>query len=527
MGFKQNLKFNVGKWYGVLILLVLWEILPRFVVCNISILPPISNIFKTVIENFGNYFYHSKTTFLNATIGYVLGNVMGFLLATLFIFIPKLEKISLTFFTAVFSIPIICLSPIMGQLFNAKTGNSQISLAMIAVFYPSMIYFLLGLRKLDIKILNTITIYGKSKVRAFLHIRLFAALPSILLALKISLPVAVLGSMIGELSGAKKGLGYSLFTAMYRGDSLGIWGISIYTISFVAVFYFIFHYLTIRFASFTVSESIDENRPFETFFGVINEDSKSTKINIYWDISSVIFSLILWQVISIVFNDITLKGPVDVFNFLFFKGEFPNENMINIFKALSNTLLSVVIGLFICMVCAILFSFLTIIWRFFTSLISPIILITQTIPLYSFVAIILLIFGRRENANLFIVISVTFLPAYEVICLGLKSTPPSLINLFRTYQTGSIKELALLRVPHSIPHIFSALRLILPRAFQGIIIAEYLVTGGGLGYELFAARGELNFSKVWSICWIIAIISQLLTWGLKLIEHIIHSRIKV
>jgi len=515
-------KFRLNKWIGFIVLIAIWELLPRLLSTHSDVFPPFFTIIRCVIDNFGNYINHATLTFYYASIGFLIGNIIGIVFGVLFLLLPKLEKISLTFFTSIFSIPIICFSPIAGVIFDSKTGGSQIFLAVLAVFYPSILYCTLGLRIFDNKLQKITLIYGEAKFRSLWYIRLCAALPSITSALKISVPVAVLGAMIGDLSGAQKGLGYILFTSMNRAEGLEIWSISMFTIFWVAVFYYFFHFLTLIFSNLVNVETIDENKPFEKYEEIEGTTTPLIK-KLIWESVAVTFTLFLWGLISFILNDFTVKGPIDVFNFLILDGKFPNENLMKLLKALITTLPILFWGFLISVLSAFVLAIISIIWRSIINLITPIILITQTIPLYSLVAIMYLVFGRGEIATFFIVISVTFLPAYNIMCFGFESMPIKLLELFRIYGSGKIKEFRFLRFPYSIPHIMAALRLILPKAFQGIVIAEYLIVGGGLGYELTSARGRLDFKMVWSICLIIVIVSHLLNIFLKVGEHIIYK----
>ena len=78
-------------------------------------------------------------------------------------------------------------------------------------------------------------------------------------------------------------------------------------------------------------------------------------------------------------------------------------------------------------------------------------------------------------------VSVTFFPAFVTIAQGLQLVPRAAFDLTRVYGANWRQELVLVAVPSALPYVFAALRLAVPRALLGVMIAEWLATGVGLG----------------------------------------------
>jgi ABC-type nitrate/sulfonate/bicarbonate transport system permease component len=143
----------------------------------------------------------------------------------------------------------------------------------------------------------------------------------------------------------------------------------------------------------------------------------------------------------------------------------------------------------------------------FTRAFLPVALVTQTMPLVALTPLLVLILGRGSAVTLWITISVTFFPAYVMITQGLSQVPRSVLELPRAYGATVWRELRLVAIPASVPWVFAAIRTTVPRALLGVMIAEWLATGRGLGNLLNQSRGYMDFSMIWTV----AVVSVMLS----------------
>ena len=79
----------------------------------------------------------------------------------------------------------------------------------------------------------------------------------------------------------------------------------------------------------------------------------------------------------------------------------------------------------------------------------------------------------------------------------------------------------LVSIPASTPWIFAAMRLTAPRALLGVMIAEWLATGRGLGNLLNQSRGYLDFGMIWTV----AAVSVLLSVGFYSLVLVVERRV--
>ena len=77
--------------------------------------------------------------------------------------------------------------------------------------------------------------------------------------------------------------------------------------------------------------------------------------------------------------------------------------------------------------------------------------------------------------------------------------PKAALDVPRAYGASKLQELRLVAIPAALPYVFAAMRLAAPRALLGVMIAEWLATGTGLGNLLNHARGYLDYGMIWTV----------------------------
>ena len=139
------------------------------------------------------------------------------------------------------------------------------------------------------------------------------------------------------------------------------------------------------------------------------------------------------------------------------------------------------------------------VWPAIVRAFMPVALVTQTMPLVALTPLLVLMLGRGPAVILWITISVTFFPAFVTMAQGLLQVPRAALDVPRAYGAGVLKQLWLVSIPASLPYLFAATRLTVPRALLGVMIAEWLATGTGLGNLLNQSRGYLDYGMIWAV----------------------------
>jgi ABC-type nitrate/sulfonate/bicarbonate transport system permease component len=82
-------------------------------------------------------------------------------------------------------------------------------------------------------------------------------------------------------------------------------------------------------------------------------------------------------------------------------------------------------------------------------------------------------------------------------------------DLVRAYGASWWRELAFVAVPSASPYLFTSAKLAVPRALLGVMIAQWLATGTGLGNLLNQARGYLDYGMIWTVAVVSVMVSVL------------------
>jgi NitT/TauT family transport system permease protein len=149
--------------------------------------------------------------------GYFIGALIGVLSGIILARWRVMALIFDPFIMAFNSIPRIALAPLLIMWFGIDMP-SKIILAATLVFFLTFINTFSGMRSVEPAYSNVARVMGASDRQIFTKVMLPAASAWIITGLKMSLPFALIGAIIGEFMAASKGLGYrlNLYTATYN-----------------------------------------------------------------------------------------------------------------------------------------------------------------------------------------------------------------------------------------------------------------------------------------------------------------------
>lgn len=222
-------------------------------------------------------------------------------------------------------------------------------------------------------------------------------------------------------------------------------------------------------------------------------------------------------------SDYVGKGPGDVWTTLFDE-EDSAELRGEIRTLLLRTLADAGIGFVAGMLLAIVLALVVVRYRTMESAVMPVALILQTVPLIALAPILILLVGRGYAIVAIMSAIVVLFPALVNISLGLRSVTPQLRDLVMVY--GGSPTTVLLRVgfPSALPALFASVRIAVPGAMTGALLAEWLATGKGIGYAVVSAAGRSQNSRVWALVVVITLTSLLLYLVAQLVEAVVLSR---
>ncbi len=144
--------------------------------------------------------------------------------------------------------------------------------------------------------------------------------------------------------------------------------------------------------------------------------------------------------------------------------------------------------------------------RMLRELILPIFVVSQTIPVIAFGALVVLWFGNTLFAKAVIAFYLTFFPVTVNTLLGLESVDKKQEALLRSFGATNGQLLFRLQLPTALPQIFVALRLASSLSLVGAIVGEWFGDTTGVGVMLLQAMFTENVPAMWAALLVAALL---------------------
>jgi NitT/TauT family transport system permease protein len=117
----------------------------------------------------------------------------------------------------------------------------------------------------------------------------------------------------------------------------------------------------------------------------------------------------------------------------------------------------------------------------------PIAVFINTIPVLAKAPILVLIFGLGMTSKVVIAAFICFFPTLANMVRGLQSVNPQSLELMRVLSASRAEVFWKLRVPSSLPFLFSALKIASTTSVLGAIVGEWIGADLGLGALIIEA----------------------------------------
>lgn len=207
---------------SVAVLLALWEGAIALFDIPPFVLPRLHSIVQHAVTNFDKLSGALLATLGEALGGYLLGSLLGLLLAIVMVLVKPLERALLPIAVAVNSVPTVAYAPIFLIWFGLGPA-SKVALITLAVGFTMLVNALHGLKLADEAAINLMRSFGAGRLALVWRLRLPCAMPSVVTALRISVPRSMIVAIVGEMLGAYAGLGRVIYESTQMIDLLSVW----------------------------------------------------------------------------------------------------------------------------------------------------------------------------------------------------------------------------------------------------------------------------------------------------------------
>jgi NitT/TauT family transport system permease protein len=213
---RDRLRILAGQALLLALLLGWWAWASGRVVDRLFLSDPVSvaRAFWSILLK-GTLWYHLRFTLTETLLGYVIGAGLGLAGALVVSMIPAGESVLRPFVLLAYATPKIALAPLMIIWFGIGM-LPKVLLAATFVFFVVFLSTLAGVATVSPELVSVVRVMGAAPLSVFRKVVLPSALPFIVTALRITIPAALIGAIIGEFISSNRGVGYLINAASSR-----------------------------------------------------------------------------------------------------------------------------------------------------------------------------------------------------------------------------------------------------------------------------------------------------------------------
>lgn len=215
------MKKNTPAVLLAIFLLVFWQII-AMVINAAYILPSPVQIAQKIWDLKANLFLVQLPATMSVTaVGLVISIVLGLLLAVIMDADEKIENALYPIIIASQTIPTTAIAPLFVLWFGYSIW-SKVLVTILITFFPITITVFDGLKSTSREMEELLITCGADKKDIFFKLKVPQTLPYFFSAIKMAIPLSIIGAAIAEWLGAQSGLGYFSKRMMTQLDGAGV-----------------------------------------------------------------------------------------------------------------------------------------------------------------------------------------------------------------------------------------------------------------------------------------------------------------
>lgn len=171
--------------------------------------PTAVGMYFVKIVSSGELLRHTEITLYETLVGYVSGAVLGIAAGFALARYDTAARVLDPYIIAINGVPRIAIAPLFIVWFGIGV-TSKIVLASTVVLFLCFMNTYAGIKGVDRDLTDIARVMGASQRQMIAKVVIPAAAPWIITGLKVSVPYALVGALVGEFMASSKGLGYMI-----------------------------------------------------------------------------------------------------------------------------------------------------------------------------------------------------------------------------------------------------------------------------------------------------------------------------
>jgi NitT/TauT family transport system permease protein len=140
-------------------------------------------------------------------------------------------------------------------------------------------------------------------------------------------------------------------------------------------------------------------------------------------------------------------------------------------------------------------------------LVLPLAIAIRVVPIIALAPLLTLVLGVGFVTVVTIAALLVFFPTLINGILGLRSVKPDQLDMMRMANASQWQVFVRLRLPAALPSLFAAFRVAAGACVLGALLAEWVASGGGLGYLILQSSLTFRVGLMWAAVILSAILA--------------------
>jgi len=174
----------------------------------------------------GSIFAHIWATVYATMMGFFIGAIGGAVLGVWLGVSPIASRLLNPYLNALNALPKVALAPLFVLWFGLGI-ESKIALAAVLVLFLVFLNTFAGVREVDQDLIDGARLMRATRMQVIVKVIIPSAMSWVFAGLRISVPYALIGAVLGEMIAANRGLGYLVQFSGAQFDTAGVFAVLI------------------------------------------------------------------------------------------------------------------------------------------------------------------------------------------------------------------------------------------------------------------------------------------------------------